>query len=135
MFIGPKDPMLHRPTAAISSRLLVKNLSKGGPYEDQLAKSLLVMIFSCWDEFYRLLIAEQLGVDRSAVKSNLMGALRILRNVVVHANSKVAEKHIRQLALLGWELAPGVVTITQKMMEQFIELTHDVDVRIEDGAT
>ena len=134
VFIGPRDPMLHRPTAAISSRLLIKNLAKGGSYSDQLAKSLLVLIFSRWDEFYRPLIAQESGVDKNRIKSDLMGALRVLRNVIVHANSKIAEKHVQQLSLLGWGLAPGLISITEKMMEQFIELTHNIDVRVEGGA-
>lgn len=133
VFIGPQDPMLHRPTAAISSRLLIQNLSKGGLYSDQLAKSLLVTIFARWDEFYRPSLASHLGVEKNAIKSDLVGALRILRNVIVHANSTVDAKLIKQLALLGWDLHPGEVTITEKMMEQFIELTHSMDVRV-DGA-
>lgn len=135
VFISTRDPLLHRPTATIGSRVLIQHLSKGGLYSDELAKSLLVMIFARWDEFYRPLLAKHLEVDKNEIKSNLMGALRLLRNVIVHANSKIDSKLVKQLAPFGWDLTPGDVIITESMMEQFIELTHFMDVRVEYGAT
>ncbi|MEP6906483.1 MAG: hypothetical protein ABI858_00660 [Pseudoxanthomonas sp.] len=135
VFIGPKDPMLHRPIATLNSRALIQSLSKDGIYSNELAKSLLVMIFARWDEFYRPLLANHRGVDKNSVKSDLMGALRLLRNVIVHANSKIDEQLVKRLAPMGWELIPGEIIISEEMMQQFIELTHSLDVRFTRYAT
>ena len=135
VFIGPKDPSAERPTAMISTRLLIDNLSKNGAYSDELAKAILVMIFAKWDELYRPFFAQHMGVAKNSIKCDLLGALRILRHIIVHANSKVDEKQIRQLSPLGWNLSPGKLTITEKMMEQFINLTHDMDFRVEERST
>ena len=89
--------------------------AEDGQFSDLLAKSLIVSIYARWDEFHRPRIAAEHLVTRKAVRSDLMGDIRLIRNCIVHANSTITDE-VRSLKKLPWSILPGTLTITNKMM-------------------
>ena len=68
--------------------------SKGGSNEQQHAKAVLVFLFTYWEDEIRPRLAASKGVELQEIHSDIMGDLRILRNVILHAKSIMPlEKH------------------------------------------
>ncbi|GAB62149.1 MAG: hypothetical protein DWB56_13505 [Candidatus Jettenia sp.] len=68
--------------------------AKGGSNEQQHAKAILVFLFTYWEDEIRPRLATSRGVLVQEVRSDVMGDLRILRNVILHAKGIMrADKH------------------------------------------
>lgn len=93
MFVSNTAPEKGRSQAQIKMHDLVAFSSKGGLFTDTLAKSLIVTLYSEWDELYRHRLAKEIGVDASAVRADLMGDIRHVRNWIVHNNQLSAKIH------------------------------------------
>jgi hypothetical protein len=100
-----------------------------GPFADTLAKAILVSLYAEWDEYYRPKYAKSIGIERNAVRSNLMGDLRLIRNCIVHAQSVITNEHKRCI-VMPWPKQPGHLKITFKMMTEFFSWTNHLDVII-----
>lgn len=131
MYISSHDPRFSPSTAVINTHELIKNLETNGFYSDQMSKALLVLIYARWDEYYREHIRIFYNIKKSEVKCDIMGALRHLRHIIVHQNSKIEEYQTNLFESFGWKVEQGELKITQKMMEVFITLTHNLTYRIE----
>ena len=59
--------------------------SKGGSNEQQHSHAVLVFLFTYWEDEIRPRLATSKGVESQEIKSDIMGDLRILRNVILHA--------------------------------------------------
>jgi len=81
---------------------------KGGKFEDLHAKSFIVLVFSLWEDNFRVQIANKLPINEKEndrvkrVKSNLMGDIRHIRNYIVHPSVCIEE--LNELKLLPKEL-------------------------------
>ena len=127
IFIGPSDPSSARATATMSLLDLHEKMKPDGDFADVLAKALLVEIYSDWDEYFRPQFATAVGADKNKVQCELLGDLRHIRNCIVHDRSVLAAKHTR-LSRLRWNLAPGMLQITQGMFSTFVEQANDIEV-------
>ena len=68
--------------------------AKGGSNEQQHAKAILVFLFTYWEDEIRPRLATAKGVAVQDIRSDVMGDLRILRNVILHAKSIMrSDKH------------------------------------------
>lgn len=69
------------------------------------------------------MIAKSLSVDSKGVVCELMGDLRIIRNIIIHNDSVITTKDLRRLEFLPgiWSLHQGNLVISQKMMHSLIE--------------
>ena len=68
--------------------------SKGGSNEQQHSQAVLVFLFTYWEEEIRPRLAALKGVELKEIRSDIMGDLRILRNVILHSKGIIHfEKH------------------------------------------
>ena len=68
--------------------------SKGGSNEQQHSQAVLVFLFTYWEEEIRPRLAASKGVELQEIQSDIMGDLRILRNVILHSKGIIhPEKH------------------------------------------
>jgi hypothetical protein len=74
--------------------------SNGGSNEQQLAQSVLVFIFTYWEEEIRPRLSKSKGVELSKITSDIMGDLRILRNVILHSKAVMKTDKHKSLKLL-----------------------------------
>ena len=124
-FGSPEDPQL--PGKSIIGQMRQGELSQclkvGGEFENNLAKFFVVVTYHLWDEKYRQSIARVLSVNSKRVECELMGDLRIIRNIIIHNDSAITTKHLRKLEFLPgiWSLHQGNLVISQNMMHSLIE--------------
>jgi len=131
MFVGNTAPEEGKPQAQIKMQDLVAFSSKGGLFTDTLAKSLIVLLYSEWDELYRHRLAEEIGVEASAIKADLMGDLRHIRHWIVHNKSVVGTQTLR---VLPWLLSAGSrLTISEEHFVQFMDRLNKIQVRVADA--
>ena len=129
IYFSGKDPAKHPATANLLIKDLKQYIEKDGAFADALAKSLIVTIYSEWDEYYRPKFAKAIGVKKNQVKCPLLGDIRIVRNCIVHNNSTLKENGIK-LEKLDWALSPGNLIITQRMFEVFIKQINSLEVLV-----
>ena len=68
--------------------------SEGGSNAQQHSQAVLVFLFTYWEDEIRPRLATSKNVELQEIRSDVMGDLRILRNVVLHAKGIMrAEKH------------------------------------------
>ena len=68
--------------------------SKGGSNEQQHLQAVLVFLFTYWEEEIRPRLAASKGVELQEIRSDIMGDLRILRNIILHSKGIIrSEKH------------------------------------------
>ena len=79
---------------------LVSN-AKGGSNEQQHSKAILVFLFTYWEDEIRPRLAASKGAEVQDIRSEVMGDLRILRNVILHAKSIMRPEKHRDLKRLG----------------------------------
>jgi hypothetical protein len=73
----------------------------GGSNEQKLARAIVVFLFTYWEDEIRPRLARAKGVEIKEIRSDIMGDLRVLRNVILHSKSLLrAEKH-KELKKLG----------------------------------
>ena len=132
VFISETDPNLKAATATLLAEDLVEKMRRDGEFFDVVAKSLLVLLYAKWDEYYRPLFAKEVGAEPMNVKCDLLGDLRLIRNCIVHAKSVVTNEH-KRLKLVPWKLSPGPLVVTKEMLALFIEATHHLIVQVHDA--
>ncbi|MEM7790387.1 MAG: hypothetical protein AAF546_03205 [Verrucomicrobiota bacterium] len=128
-FFSDRDPREGGVTAALKIKDLLRYSKKGGEFQDTLAKSTVVVIYSEWEEFFRPRIARIHGVSLGGVESPLMGDIRRVRNCIVHDRSVLAEKHTK-LDVLDWHLKVGKLVIDQGMLKRVIEQIREIKIGI-----
>ena len=108
------------------------SLKSGGAFEDQNAKAFIVMIFHRWDDQFRYLIAKVLSVPKSTVQCDLMGDVRHIRNAIIHEDSDITDPFISKLKMLPliWDLQPGKLTLSEKMIHALMEQINAIRVRV-----
>ncbi len=129
MFFSEKDPTLFPATASLQSDDLLRALRQDGAFTDALAKSLLVVIYSEWDEYYRPNFAKALGRKKNSVRCDLLGDLRLVRNCVVHGQSIITDEHTK-VRHLAWQLAPGRLVVTSAMFMKLIDQLNQLKVEV-----
>jgi hypothetical protein len=108
----------------------VKNSERGGSFSDIVAKSLLVLIYSEWDELFRHRVAAEVGAPAMDVSSDLMGDLRLVRHWIVHNKSRIDSK-CKKMKVLKWALSEGdELNVTDVMFADFIDSVNAMSVAI-----
>lgn len=68
--------------------------SEGGSNEQQLSQAILIFLFTYWEEEIRPRLAASKKVELKEISSDIMGDLRVLRNVILHAKCIMrSDKH------------------------------------------
>ena len=88
---------------------LLKGLEDEGLFEDHVAKSLVVVIYHLWNEYYRPRIAKAVSAEPNQVECALLGDIRRVRNLIIHKNSEVPGSFSNTLSFLPqiWNLEPA----------------------------
>lgn len=130
LFFGNSDPNEGKPAqAAILLNDAVKASDKNGKFHDQLAKLILVNIYTEWDELYRPEMAKELKTSTKLIKSDLMGDLRLIRNCIIHNKSRIS-KDLEKLKVLKIYSHEELLVIPEEdlcvIMDQINRMTVEV---------
>ncbi len=130
LIVGTGHPDEKRWHAKIKIGEAINSSQTNGVFSDKIAKSFITAIYAEWDELYRHRLAAEVGVNAKAVKSDLMGDLRLIRHCVVHSKSAITDEQ-KKLKELTWQLPPGDLTITKEMFSSLIDQINKMEVQIE----
>lgn len=75
--------------------------SRDGSNAQQHSQAILVFLFTYWEDEIRPRIAAYRGVELNEICSDIMGDLRILRNVILHAKGIICYDKYKELKLLN----------------------------------
>jgi hypothetical protein len=91
----------------------------GGSNEQQHAQAVLVFLYTYWELETRPRLAAAKGCEVSEIKANIMGELRILRNVVLHSKGIVRADTLKGMKKLGaWFTVDQPIHISFENMKQ-----------------
>jgi len=71
--------------------------SEGGLNEQQHSQAVLVFLFTYWEDEIRPRLAALKSVKPEEIRSDIMGDLRILRNVILHAKGIMRAERYKEL--------------------------------------
>jgi len=80
--------------------------ARGGGNEQQHARAVLIFLITYWEDSVRPRLAAARGCQVNEIKSDIMGDLRVIRNVVLHSKGVIRPDKHRDLKLLGDVLKP-----------------------------
>jgi hypothetical protein len=75
--------------------------SKGGSNEQQHSQAILVFLFTYWEDEIRPRLAASKGAELQKIQSDIMGDLRILRNVILHSKGIIRSQKHKELKKLS----------------------------------
>ena len=75
--------------------------SEGGSNAQQLSQAVLVFLFTYWEDEIRPRLATSKSVESREIRSDIMGDLRILRNVILHAKGIIRPDKYKGLKKLS----------------------------------
>jgi hypothetical protein len=75
--------------------------SEGGSNSQQLSQAVLIFLFTYWEDEIRPRLASAKNAKLQDIRSDIMGDLRILRNVILHAKGILRQDKQRGLKKLG----------------------------------
>lgn len=101
--------------------------SEGGSNAQQHSQAVLVFLFTYWEDEIRPRLATSKNVELREIRSDIMGDLRILRNVILHGKGIMrAEKHKDLKKLSGMFVVDEPVHISYERMHRiFILIKQD----------
>ena len=74
--------------------------AKGGSNEQQHAKGIVIFLFTYWEDEIRPRLAASREVSIQEIRSDAMGDLRIVRNVILHAKGVMREDKYKDLKVM-----------------------------------
>ncbi len=73
----------------------------GGSNEQKHARAIIVFLFTYWEDEIRPRLAKAKGIDLKEIRSDIMGDMRVLRNVILHSKSVLRSDKHKELKKLG----------------------------------
>jgi len=80
---------------------LLQGMKKDGPISQIIAHGMINWIYSAWNDRFRKRIADELGENISNIKCDVMGDIRIIRNIIAH-DFGIAENNFEKLKIINW---------------------------------
>ena len=113
---------------------LLKGLEDGGLFEDHVAKSLVVVIYHLWNEYYRPRIAKAVSSEPNQVECDLLGDIRRVRNLIIHETSVLPGSFANSLTFLPqiWNFESTELRITRGMVHSLMEQLNALRLTITD---
>lgn len=102
--------------------------SEGGSHEQQHARSIIIFLYTYWEDEIRPRLAKAKGVKTNQITSDIMGDLRIIRHAILHTKAILQAKghrKLKKLADLFFADTPLLVS-HEKMHKIFILIKQDV---------
>lgn len=125
-FEDPRSPDVIHSRIVTAERFIQEN-SPGGINQRQLSYSVIVFIFTYWEDEIRPRLAEAEGVATKDVKSEIMGDLRCIRNSILHTKGVFTPEWHGKLVVLKDCFAVG------QQIEISYELMHQIFVKMKQG--
>ncbi|MBP0047549.1 hypothetical protein H9C73_02275 [Marinobacterium sp. AK62] len=116
---APTDPeaiILHECTQKEIKERNIKN----GRNTNYVSKFSTAMIYEYWENQYRGLFADAVGIKKSDLKSDIFGDIRLIRNDILHCRGKASDKNCGKAKILKWFKEGDTVYITERMFEEII---------------
>jgi hypothetical protein len=130
LFIGSGHPNENKTQSQIRLKDAVMYSEKDGLFSDILAKSIIVTIYTEWDEVYRPKIAAEVETETKNVMCDLMGDLRFIRHCLIHKKS-IVDKNCTKFKILTWSLyADQELKVSEEMFAEFIDCINTMVVKI-----
>jgi hypothetical protein len=111
----------------VTAKDFIKENSPGGINQRQLSYSVIVFIFTYWEDEIRPRLAAAADVEIMDVKSEIMGDLRCIRNSILHTKGVFTPEWHRKLVVLKDCFVVG------QQIEISYELMHQIFVKIKQG--
>lgn len=125
-FEDPRSPdVIH--SRIVTAESFIQENAIGGINQRQLSYSVIVFIFTYWEDEIRPRLAEAAGVATEEVKSEIMGDLRCIRNSILHTKGVFTPEWYGKLVVLKDCFAVG------QQIEISYELMHQIFVKIKQG--
>ncbi len=96
----PSKPDIIHNRIIRSSDYLSSN-SVDGSNARQHSQAVLVFLFTYWEDEIRPRLAKSMSIAANEIKSDIMGDLRIIRNVILHSKGIIRSDKYKSLKLLG----------------------------------
>ena len=74
--------------------------SNGGSNERQHSQAILVFLFTYWEDEIRPRLAASIKAEPNSIRSDIMGDLRVLRNVILHSKGVIKASKYKELKKL-----------------------------------
>jgi hypothetical protein len=130
LFIGSGHPSENKTQSRIRLKEAVMYSEKDGVFSDTLAKSMIIAIYTEWDETFRQKIGAEVGVESKHVMCDLMGDLRFIRHWLVH-NKSIVDKNYTKFKVLHWHLQQGQkLKVSNEMFSEIIDCVNVMAVKI-----
>jgi len=108
--------------------------ASGGGNEQQHARAVLIFLITYWEDSVRPRLAAARNCQLNDIKSDIMGDLRVLRNVVLHSKGVMRPDKHRDLKLLGDLFKPDQpVRVLYEDMHRIFVLIKQECVRLMQG--
>lgn len=101
--------------------------SKGGSNAQQHSQAVLVFLFTYWEDEIRPRLANSKDVALQKIRSDIMGDLRILRNVILHTKGIIRSDKHKGLKILGnmFVIDQSVYISYENMHQIFVLIKQD----------
>ena len=98
----PEDAKGDLPIFTVNNEDTMRMLRQGDEIERfQGNNDFIVSVYATWEGLLWPAIAATFDVPVKAVKSNLMGAIRIIRHAIIHKKGLILTEDVRKLKVLG----------------------------------
>lgn len=94
----------------IRSNDYMSSNSVDGSNTQQHSQAILVFLFTYWEDEIRPRLAKSINIAANEIKSDIMGDLRIIRNVILHSKGIIRQDKYKSIKLLGDPSLVGKLT-------------------------
>ena len=99
--------------------------ASGGTNEQQYVQAVLVFLFTHWELETRPCLAAAKPCNVNEIRADIMGDLRLLRNVILHAKGVIQEDKLIAMKKVGpWLEVGKSLHITSEQMKQIFQWIH-----------
>lgn len=118
----------------MTQRELLRSLEQEGLFEDQTAKSHVVVIYHSWDEYCSQRIAKAVLAEPVRLEFALLVYTRRTRNLIIHQNSAFPDGICTSLKFLPktWNLESAKLSFTRGMVESLLDLVNALHLTFSD---
>jgi len=118
------DIIIHRIVKAVD---FIATNSIGGSNEQQFAQAIIIFLFTYWEDEVRPRLAVCKRMDINQIKSDVIGDLRIVRNVILHSKGVIRHDKHSDLKVLKelFVVNEPIQLSTEKMHRIFVLLKQE----------
>jgi hypothetical protein len=125
-FEDPQMPdVIH--SRIVTAEQFIKENSPSGINQRQLSYSIIVFIYTYWEDEIRPRLAKATGTEIASIRSDIMGDLRCIRNSILHTKGVFTPEWHGKLIVLKDCFA------VDEQIEISYELMHQIFVKIKQG--